>query len=107
MGIRCSLAKLIADTALEWLPRYIILSVSRSSLAPSYVQVSGKTKKPRYKDALAYSIIEPSTKRPCALSESTRKYCCSMVEFRFLLVRGDIVEPHGLVSPCVKGNMYT
>jgi len=41
MGILCSLAKFIADTALEWFPKYTILSVLRLSLAPlSYVHVS-------------------------------------------------------------------
>ena len=106
MCILFSLAKLITDTSLEWFPRYIIFSVSRSSLVPSFVHVSGETGKLRHKDTLMHCIIKPSTKCPCALSESTCKYCCSMVELHFLLICSDIVEPHGLVSSCVRGNMY-
>jgi len=37
MGILCPLAKFITDTALERFPRYIVLSILRSSLAPSRV----------------------------------------------------------------------
>lgn len=83
------------ETESECCPRWLIFSVSKSNLHTRECLLRLMVYN-NWNHLLSDRCIKTSAVGMCGIRKTARQHSCSVVEFRFLLIRRKVVKPNGL-----------